>query len=99
MTGFTAEASSRVVSLESVLADGSGNVHGLVEDSGDFDLIGLDSVNEEVLAAAEGVAAVHDFIVSFAAWSEWILCGALHCRFHQFLIGRSLIFTPGLEGM
>jgi hypothetical protein len=66
---------------EGFLADVSGKIHGLVEDAGDLNLAGLDSVNEEVLAAAKGPAALHDFMVSFTAGSKWIFCDALHCRF------------------
>ena len=39
----------------------------------------------------EGAAALDDFIVSFAAWSERIFCDGLHYRFYPFLIGRGLI--------
>lgn len=70
-----------------------------MEDAGDCDLAGLDSVDEEVLAAAKGADALHDFIESFASRSEWIFCDALDCRFYHILIDRSLIFAPELESV
>jgi hypothetical protein len=94
MRGFTAKLLG-----EGFLADVAGKVHGLVEDAGDFDLAGLNSVNEEVLAAAKGADALHDFIESFASKSEWIFCDALDCRFDHILIDRSLIFAPELESV
>ena len=84
---------------EGFLADVAGKVHGLVEDAGDFDLAGLDSVDEEVLAATKGADALHDFIESFASRGEWIFCDALDCCFDHILIDRSLIFAPDLEGV
>ena len=84
---------------EGFLADVAGKVHGLVEDAGDFDLAGLDSVDEEVLAAAKGADALHDFIESFASRSERIFCDALDCCCDHILIDRSLIFAPELESV
>jgi hypothetical protein len=70
-----------------------------VKDAGDGYLAGLDTVDEDVLAAAESAAALDDFVESFASRGEGVFGDSLHCGFHQVLIGRQLVFTPGLEGV
>ena len=85
--------------IEGFLVDVAGEVHGLVKDAGDCYLAGLDTVDEDVLTAAEGAAALDDLVESFASRGEGIFGDALHCGFHQILIGRQLLFAPGFEGV
>lgn len=94
MTEFTAKMLG-----EGFLADVAGEVHGLVEDAGDFKTVPSHPIKNKVLGDSECPAAIGQIVSGFAAGEEWVVHDAGSRDSKVLKVSSSLFHAPSFEGV